>query len=64
TSGVVGAALAVLDAPQERALFVQAALGSTAFYVGGLGEDGYCEEGTVQLSSPRIARSSSSIFGR
>lgn len=45
TSGVVGAALTLIESPQERALFVQGALNSMPFYVGSLGDDGYCEEG-------------------
>ena len=45
TSGVVGAALATIDSPQERALFVQAALNSMEFYKSGFTDDGYCIEG-------------------
>lgn len=45
TSGVVGAALTLIPSAQERALFVQAALNSMPYYVGTMGEDGYCEEG-------------------
>ncbi|HEY0256745.1 MAG TPA: heparinase II/III family protein [Candidatus Methylacidiphilales bacterium] len=45
TSGVLGAALTSIDSPQERALFVQAALNSTVPYLSGLKDDGYCEEG-------------------
>ncbi len=45
TSGVVGAALTMIDSPQERALFVQAALNSMEFYKNGFTDDGYCIEG-------------------
>lgn len=45
TSGVLGAALAVIDSRKERALFVQAALNSLSFYSEGFPEDGYCQEG-------------------
>jgi len=46
TAGVMGAALTILDSPQERALFVQAAENSMPYYVNGLGTDGYCYEGS------------------
>ncbi len=46
TAGVLGAALTMIDSPQERAFFVQAAENSMPFYVAGLGSDGYCFEGS------------------
>jgi hypothetical protein len=45
TSGVLGAALALLPDPKERALFVQAAQNSMSYYLGGFPDDGYDEEG-------------------
>ena len=44
-SGVLGAALTIIDSPQERAFFVQTAENSVAYYLKGLGDDGYCYEG-------------------
>ena len=45
TSGVLGAALTILDSPGERAIFVQAALDAMPLYLRGFGNDGYCLEG-------------------
>jgi hypothetical protein len=44
-SGVLGVALTIIDSPQERAFFVQTAQNSVAYYLKGLGDDGYCFEG-------------------
>jgi len=44
-SGVLGAALTVIDDPKERAFFVQTAENSVAYYLGALPDDGYCYEG-------------------
>ena len=45
TSGVLGAALALLPDPKERALFILEAQASTKYYLGGFPEDGYDAEG-------------------
>jgi hypothetical protein len=45
TSGVVGAALALLPDPKERALFVKGAQNSISYYVGSFPDDGYDVEG-------------------
>ena len=45
TAGVLGAALAIIDSPQERALFVYAAQIELPLYLEGLTDDGYCYEG-------------------
>ncbi len=45
TSGVLGAALTLLDSPQERAFYVQTAENSMVYYLMGQGDDGYCFEG-------------------
>jgi len=44
-SGVLGAALTVIDDPKERAFFVQTAQNSVAYYLKGMGDDGYDFEG-------------------
>ena len=44
-SGVMGAALAVLDSPQERAFYVRTAQNAMPYYLKGQGNDGYCFEG-------------------
>ncbi|WOO42598.1 hypothetical protein [Rubellicoccus peritrichatus] len=45
TSGVVGAALAVLESREERAPFVAQAMDSVPFYLDGYTDDGYTSEG-------------------
>lgn len=45
TSGVVGAALSLIDSPKERALFVLGALNSIPYFINGYSKDGYCIEG-------------------
>jgi len=45
TAGVLGAALTLIDSPQERALFVQAAENELPLYMEGITDDGYCYEG-------------------
>jgi hypothetical protein len=45
TSGVLGAALAVIPSPRERALFVQATMNEMSLYMTGITDDGYCYEG-------------------
>jgi hypothetical protein len=45
TAGVLGAALTLIDSPQERALFVQAAQNELSLYMEGITDDGYCYEG-------------------
>ena len=45
TAGVLGAALAVISSPQERALFVQATQNELSLYLQGISDDGYCYEG-------------------
>jgi hypothetical protein len=44
-AGVTGAALAVLDSPDDRALFVAAAEGYSKNFLEGFTDDGYCSEG-------------------
>jgi hypothetical protein len=44
-AGVVGAALALLSDPNERALFIYGAEKYSPFYLSGFGDDGYCSEG-------------------
>jgi hypothetical protein len=44
-SGVTGAALAVLDSPDDRALFIAAAEGYSRNFLEGFTDDGYCSEG-------------------
>ena len=44
-SGVVGAALALLPSPQERALFVKGSESYLAYYLNGFPPEGYDEEG-------------------
>jgi hypothetical protein len=43
-AGVVGAALAILPSPQERALFIRSAQDTMPYYIAGFGDDGYCRE--------------------
>jgi hypothetical protein len=44
-AGVTGAALAVIDSPDDRALFVAAAEGYSKNFLAGFTDDGYCSEG-------------------
>jgi hypothetical protein len=44
-ANVVIAAVTVLDDPRERAFFIAAAEKSVRYYLGGIGDDGYCSEG-------------------
>jgi hypothetical protein len=44
-AGVTGAALAVLDSPDDRALFIAAAEGYSKNFLEGFTDDGYCSEG-------------------
>jgi len=45
TAGVLGAALTLIDSPQERALFIFAAQNELPYYMEGISDDGYCYEG-------------------
>jgi hypothetical protein len=45
-AGTVGAALAVVESPEERAFFVAAAEKSIQYFLSGFTSDGYCSEGT------------------
>ena len=45
-AGTVGAALAVVESPEERAFFVAAAEKSITYFLSGFTADGYCSEGT------------------
>ncbi len=45
-AGTVGAALAVIDSPEERAFFIAAAEKSIPYFLSGFTADGYCSEGT------------------
>jgi hypothetical protein len=45
TAGVVGAALATVEARRERAMFVAAAERSMRYFLSGFTADGYCSEG-------------------
>lgn len=45
TAGVTGAALAVVESREDRALFVAAAEASMKFFLSGFTPDGYCSEG-------------------
>ena len=45
-AGVIGAALALSDSREEKALFVLAAIKYSQFYLQGFAADGYCGEGT------------------
>ena len=45
TAGVVGAAMAMVESPKERAIYVAAAERSTEYFLGGFTADGYCSEG-------------------
>lgn len=45
TAGVVGAALAMVDSRQDRAVYVAAAERSTEYFLSGFTADGYCSEG-------------------
>jgi hypothetical protein len=44
-AGVTGAALAVIDSPDDRALFIAAAEGYSRNFLEGFTDDGYCSEG-------------------
>lgn len=44
-AGVTGSALAVIDSPQDRALFIAAAEHYTKNFLKGFTDDGYCSEG-------------------
>ena len=44
-AGVTGSALAVIDSPQSRALFVAAAENYSKNFLSGFTDDGYCSEG-------------------
>ncbi|MFV2067125.1 MAG: hypothetical protein ACC645_09115 [Pirellulales bacterium] len=44
-AGTVGAALAVVESPEERAFFVAAAEKSIPYFLSGFTADGYCSEG-------------------
>jgi hypothetical protein len=44
-AGVTGAALAVIDSPDDRALFIAAAENYSENFLEGFTEDGYCSEG-------------------
>ncbi|HPA18302.1 MAG TPA: heparinase II/III family protein [Verrucomicrobiae bacterium] len=45
TAGVTGAALALVEPREDRALFAAAAEASTRFFLSGFTPDGYCSEG-------------------
>ncbi|MCC6356371.1 MAG: heparinase II/III family protein [Verrucomicrobiae bacterium] len=45
TAGVTGAALALIDSREDRALFAAAAEASTRYFLSGFTPDGYCSEG-------------------
>jgi hypothetical protein len=45
SANVTGAALAVIDSAQDRALFVAAAENSSKYFLDGFTDDGYCSEG-------------------
>jgi len=43
--GVTGAALAVIEPPEQRALFIAAAEHYSKYFLEGFTDDGYCSEG-------------------
>lgn len=45
TAGTVGAALALVESPRDRAEFLAAMEVSNPFFLGGFTDDGYCSEG-------------------
>ncbi len=46
-AGVVGAAVSVLDSPEQRAYYLAAAEKYIGYYLEGFGDDGYCSEGVA-----------------